>query len=63
MLKNNVIQQNKTPHEELKRHKMKIQEVSGDITSWGESYPKSQEKFERTKHTKRQRKTQKRTGN
>jgi len=33
-LKNHVIQQTKTPNEELGRHGMKIQEAFEEITSW-----------------------------
>lgn len=36
-LKNHVIHQSKTPHEELGRHCMKNQEACQDITSWENS--------------------------
>ena len=38
-MKNHVIWQSKTPHEELGRHEIKIQEAFEDITSSGNSIP------------------------
>jgi len=45
-LKNHVIRQSKTPREELERHGMKIQEVSEDITSWGNSILNSKRRMQ-----------------
>jgi len=36
-MKNHVIRQSKTPHKEFRRYRIKIQEVSEDITSWENS--------------------------
>jgi len=52
LLKNHVIRQSKTPHKELGRQAMKIQEASEDITSWENSVPSSKTSLEE-EHTQK----------